>query len=98
MVKYLILCLQHGCGPMKRPYANVVEVIHLQFNALVTMNNKGVTSDVIGYQQFFLRIQMSSPDRLFSQLRADTSLLCTWTGELFLELHNGSYTTQAQVE
>lgn len=69
----------------------------MQFNALVTMNNKGVISDVIGYQ-FFLRVLMSSPDKLFSQLRADTSLLCTWTGELFLELHNGSYTTQAQVE
>lgn len=41
---------------------------------------------------------MSSPDKLFSQLQADSALLCTWTGELFLELHNGTYTTQAQVE
>uniref|UniRef100_A0A1A8PFM4 alpha-mannosidase n=1 Tax=Nothobranchius pienaari TaxID=704102 RepID=A0A1A8PFM4_9TELE len=43
------------------------------------------------------RVQMSSPDELFSQLQADSALLCTWTGELFLELHNGTYTTQAQV-
>lgn len=44
------------------------------------------------------KVQMSSPDRLFSQLQADSALLCTWTGELFLELHNGTYTTQAQIK
>uniref|UniRef100_A0A6Q2ZN64 Glycoside hydrolase family 38 central domain-containing protein n=1 Tax=Esox lucius TaxID=8010 RepID=A0A6Q2ZN64_ESOLU len=44
------------------------------------------------------RVQMSSPDRLFSLLEAESSLLCTWTGELFLELHNGTYTTQAQIK
>lgn len=46
----------------------------------------------------FLRVHTSSPDKLFSQLQADSALLCTWTGELFLELHNGTYTTEAQVE
>uniref|UniRef100_A0A7N6BVJ0 alpha-mannosidase n=1 Tax=Anabas testudineus TaxID=64144 RepID=A0A7N6BVJ0_ANATE len=44
------------------------------------------------------KVQMSSPDKLFSQLQADSALLCTWTGELFLELHNGTYTTQAQIK
>uniref|UniRef100_A0A8C4I933 alpha-mannosidase n=1 Tax=Dicentrarchus labrax TaxID=13489 RepID=A0A8C4I933_DICLA len=44
------------------------------------------------------KVQMSSPDRLFSELQADSALLCTWTGELFLELHNGTYTTQAQIK
>ncbi|XP_047453152.1 alpha-mannosidase 2C1 [Mugil cephalus] len=44
------------------------------------------------------RIRMSSPDKLFSQLQADSALLCTWTGELFLELHNGTYTTQAEIK
>ncbi|XP_029010098.1 alpha-mannosidase 2C1 isoform X2 [Betta splendens] len=44
------------------------------------------------------KVQMSSPDKLFSQLRADSALLCTWAGELFLELHNGTYTTQAQIK
>lgn len=43
------------------------------------------------------RVQMSNPDVLFSQLESDSSLLCTWVGELFLELHNGTYTTQAKV-
>ncbi|KAI5100513.1 alpha-mannosidase 2C1 isoform X2, partial [Silurus meridionalis] len=42
------------------------------------------------------RVQMSSPDHLFSELQADSGLLCTWSGELFLELHNGTYTTQAK--
>ncbi|XP_061577780.1 alpha-mannosidase 2C1 [Cololabis saira] len=44
------------------------------------------------------KVQMSTPDRLFSQLRAESALLCTWSGELFLELHNGTYTTQAQIK
>nr|XP_061825435.1 alpha-mannosidase 2C1-like isoform X1 [Nerophis lumbriciformis] len=44
------------------------------------------------------KIRMSSPDTFFSQLWADSHLLCTWTGELFLELHNGTYTTQAQIK
>ncbi|XP_068578630.1 alpha-mannosidase 2C1 isoform X1 [Cebidichthys violaceus] len=44
------------------------------------------------------KVQTSSPDKLFSQLQADSALLCTWTGELFLELHNGTYTTQAQIK
>lgn len=44
------------------------------------------------------RVQMSTPDQFFSALEADTSQLCTWVGELFLELHNGTYTTQAQIK
>ncbi|XP_041651823.1 alpha-mannosidase 2C1 [Cheilinus undulatus] len=44
------------------------------------------------------KVQTSSPHKLFSQLWADSDLLCTWTGELFLELHNGTYTTQAQIK
>lgn len=43
------------------------------------------------------RVHMSSPDVLFSQLESDSTLLCTWVGELFLELHNGTYTAQAKV-
>lgn len=43
------------------------------------------------------RVQVSCPDILFSQLESDSALLCTWVGELFLELHNGTYTTQAKV-
>uniref|UniRef100_A0A3P8UMG9 alpha-mannosidase n=1 Tax=Cynoglossus semilaevis TaxID=244447 RepID=A0A3P8UMG9_CYNSE len=44
------------------------------------------------------RVVMSSPDKLFTQLQTDSALLCTWSGELFLELHNGTYTTQAQIK
>uniref|UniRef100_A0A3Q3FQ16 alpha-mannosidase n=1 Tax=Labrus bergylta TaxID=56723 RepID=A0A3Q3FQ16_9LABR len=44
------------------------------------------------------KVQTSNPHRLFSQLQSDSALLCTWTGELFLELHNGTYTSQAQIK
>ncbi|XP_075432236.1 alpha-mannosidase 2C1 isoform X2 [Ascaphus truei] len=44
------------------------------------------------------RVNLSTPDRFFSAVETDTSQLCTWVGELFLELHNGTYTTQAQIK
>uniref|UniRef100_A0A671FMG7 Alpha-mannosidase 2C1 n=1 Tax=Rhinolophus ferrumequinum TaxID=59479 RepID=A0A671FMG7_RHIFE len=44
------------------------------------------------------RVQLSSPGRLFSALESDSGQLCTWVGELFLELHNGTYTTHAQIK
>ncbi|KAJ0028900.1 hypothetical protein NQD34_003897 [Periophthalmus magnuspinnatus] len=44
------------------------------------------------------RVRMSSPNSLFSELWSQSELLCTWSGELFLELHNGTYTTQAQIK
>lgn len=43
------------------------------------------------------RVQISTPNQLFSALEKESSQLYTWVGELFLELHNGTYTTQAQV-
>ncbi|XP_066491116.1 alpha-mannosidase 2C1 [Tiliqua scincoides] len=42
------------------------------------------------------RVQMSTPDRFFSAL--EKAQLCTWVGELFLELHNGTYTTHGQIK
>ncbi|XP_032273747.1 alpha-mannosidase 2C1 isoform X4 [Phoca vitulina] len=44
------------------------------------------------------RVQLSSPGRLFSALESGSGQLCTWVGELFLELHNGTYTTHAQIK
>ncbi|XP_061205988.1 alpha-mannosidase 2C1 [Neopsephotus bourkii] len=44
------------------------------------------------------RVQISTPDQLFSALEKESSQLYTWVGELFLELHNGTYTTQAQIK
>ncbi|NXN94559.1 MA2C1 mannosidase, partial [Rhinopomastus cyanomelas] len=44
------------------------------------------------------RVQLSTPNQLFSVLEQEPSQLCTWVGELFLELHNGTYTTQAQIK
>uniref|UniRef100_K7E872 Glycoside hydrolase family 38 central domain-containing protein n=1 Tax=Ornithorhynchus anatinus TaxID=9258 RepID=K7E872_ORNAN len=44
------------------------------------------------------RVQLSNPEHLFAELERDSGQLCTWVGELFLELHNGTYTTQAQLK
>ncbi|XP_005347467.1 alpha-mannosidase 2C1 [Microtus ochrogaster] len=44
------------------------------------------------------RVQLSSPEQLFTALERDSGQLCTWVGELFLELHNGTYTTHAQLK
>ncbi|KAM7151591.1 alpha-mannosidase 2C1 isoform 2-T2 [Macrochelys suwanniensis] len=44
------------------------------------------------------RVQMSTPDLFFSMLEKEKTQLFTWIGELFLELHNGTYTTQAQIK
>lgn len=44
------------------------------------------------------RVQLSSPGQLFTALERDSGQLCTWVGELFLELHNGTYTTHAQLK
>ncbi|KAG1675632.1 Alpha-mannosidase 2C1 [Nymphon striatum] len=41
----------------------------------------------------FLRVKLSTPDTFFSTLESDRHKLCRWVGELFLELHNGTYTT-----
>ncbi|XP_054858782.1 alpha-mannosidase 2C1 [Eublepharis macularius] len=44
------------------------------------------------------RVQMSTPDQFFSALEKAESQLCAWVGELFLELHNGTYTTHGQIK
>uniref|UniRef100_A0A8C0WSN5 Alpha-mannosidase 2C1 n=1 Tax=Castor canadensis TaxID=51338 RepID=A0A8C0WSN5_CASCN len=44
------------------------------------------------------RVQLSSPAQLFTALERDSGQLCTWVGELFLELHNGTYTTHAKLK
>lgn len=45
------------------------------------------------------KICHSSPGDMFSQVEAEgVDKLCRWKGELFLELHNGTYTTQRQLK
>lgn len=44
------------------------------------------------------RMEMSTPDDLFGQLEAEQHNFCRWVGELYLELHNGTYTTQAAMK
>lgn len=45
------------------------------------------------------RVKLSSPQDFFHSLESrDASKLCTWVGELYLELHQGTYTTQARIK
>lgn len=44
------------------------------------------------------KVQQKTPQDFFSDIeREDTGSLCRWRGELYLELHNGTYTTHAKV-
>jgi hypothetical protein len=46
----------------------------------------------------FYRVVLSSPQKFFKSLDEDySSKLCTWIGELYLELHQGTFTVQAKV-
>jgi hypothetical protein len=47
---------------------------------------------------FFPRVEFSTPEEFFHNVEQhDAHKLCHWSGELYLELHNGTYTTQAKV-
>jgi len=46
----------------------------------------------------FVRVEMSTPNEYFTEVeQKESSTLCHWNGELYLELHNGTYTTHALV-
>jgi alpha-mannosidase len=42
------------------------------------------------------RVALRSPDEFFTRLEEDAQDLTVWVGELYLELHRGTYTTQAR--
>jgi len=45
------------------------------------------------------RVKLSNSQEFFRSLESrDADKLCTWVGELYLELHQGTYTTQAQIK
>ncbi|XP_069185625.1 alpha-mannosidase 2C1 isoform X1 [Procambarus clarkii] len=44
------------------------------------------------------RMEHMSPTSFFERLEAEKQNLCCWVGELFLELHNGTYTSQANTK
>ena len=42
---------------------------------------------------------MSTPTKFFETVERESSdNLCTWVGELYLELHQGTFSTQAMVK
>ncbi|VBB30952.1 unnamed protein product [Acanthocheilonema viteae] len=44
------------------------------------------------------RVQHATPQEFFTELVKDIDNLCSWRGELYLELHNATYTTQARIK
>ncbi|VDK58819.1 unnamed protein product [Anisakis simplex] len=44
------------------------------------------------------KVKHSTPDEFFSELEKDVDNLCEWRGELYLELHNATYTTQSNIK
>ncbi|MCX7706554.1 MAG: alpha-mannosidase, partial [Anaerolineae bacterium] len=44
------------------------------------------------------RVEMRSPAEFFARCEADIREPTVWSGELYLELHRGTYTTQARVK
>lgn len=42
------------------------------------------------------KMENSTPNKFFEHLEAEGSQLCSWVGELYLELHNGTYTSQVR--
>ncbi|GIY33125.1 alpha-mannosidase 2C1 [Caerostris extrusa] len=45
------------------------------------------------------KVQHGTPDQFFSTIEEKhINQLCKWSGELYLELHNGTYTTQAKMK
>ena len=63
-------------------------------------SNPYLGNSLVWRSQFldFRRVKLSDAHEFFNSLESrDASKLCTWVGELYLELHQGTYTTQAQV-
>ena len=44
------------------------------------------------------RVKSSTPNDFFDALEAESDQLCTFRGELYLELHQGTFTTQGEVQ
>lgn len=65
----------------------------------------GPTEDMIMRQRTLVdtdgcaKVQFASPGEFFDRLEtSEMGNLCRWVGELYLELHNGTYTTQAMTK
>lgn len=53
----------------------------------------------LGSYHIYCRVKLSSPAEYFSEVEEeDNSNLCTWSGELYLEMHNGTYTTLGKIK
>ncbi|XP_077998328.1 alpha-mannosidase 2C1-like isoform X2 [Glandiceps talaboti] len=44
------------------------------------------------------KVAMSTPDKFFEDIEKNSHDVCKWIGELYLELHQGTFTTQAKIK
>ncbi|VDM46288.1 unnamed protein product [Toxocara canis] len=44
------------------------------------------------------KVRHATPNEFFDELEKDSDNLCEWRGELYLELHNATYTTQSMIK
>eukprot|EP00004_Rigifila_ramosa_P009661 TRINITY_DN2128_c0_g1_i4.p1 TRINITY_DN2128_c0_g1~~TRINITY_DN2128_c0_g1_i4.p1 ORF type:complete len:787 (+),score=162.79 TRINITY_DN2128_c0_g1_i4:794-3154(+) len=44
------------------------------------------------------KVEFSTPEKFFDRIKAEETRLATWTGELYLELHRGTYTTHGIIK
>ncbi|XP_070578443.1 alpha-mannosidase 2C1-like [Ptychodera flava] len=44
------------------------------------------------------KVTYSTPDKFFEDVEKNSHDLCKWTGELYLELHQGTFTSQAKIK
>ena len=45
----------------------------------------------------YFRCKFTTPDTMFTTLEGDKEKYMKWRGELYLELHNGTYTTHVSL-
>ncbi|CAI8034231.1 Alpha-mannosidase 2C1 [Geodia barretti] len=78
---------------MQQDFKLATHVLGLFFREDMLQNLKRM-EDVDGLP----KVLMSSPQQFFSSLTSEKDRLCKWVGELYLELHRGTYTTQAKLK
>jgi len=47
--------------------------------------------------QFNYRVKFSDSNEFFEELEKESDRFSKWVGELYLELHNGTYTSQVNI-
>eukprot|EP00466_Bigelowiella_natans_P010040 jgi/Bigna1/80071/fgenesh1_pg.67_\ len=86
--------------PPANTYVDSADVGSALYN-LKNYKQKAVSKEsmmLFGHGDGMPWVKMASPQSFFEALEERTSLLPEWTGELYLELHRGTYTTHGDIK